>query len=180
MTTNVHICAILAKSLPCVKKDFFRILHYMKRVVVTGTFDGIHPGHEFFLREAKKFGDWLGVVIALDSTVEIVKRRKPEQNQNMRRRNIEALGIADVVALGYPNDKYKILEELEPNIIALGYDQQEFTEGLQDTLKQRGVLVDVVRIGAFEPERYKSSLLKKIKQPPAVLAKRRRLSKNIT
>jgi FAD synthetase len=133
----------------------------MKRVVITGTFDGIHKGHVYFLREAKKLGDWLGVVVALDSTVASVKGRKPEQDQNMRRRNVEALGIADIVVLGYLDDKYKILEELEPDIIALGYDQQAFTDGLQETLKKRGVLVTIVRMDAFKPHAYKSSILKK-------------------
>lgn len=132
----------------------------MKRVVITGTFDGIHPGHEFFLREAKKLGDWLGVVIALDETVKKIKGHAPDKSQTIRQMEVESLRIADVVTLGYPGDKYKIIEELNPDIIALGYDQQAFTEGLKESLQRRGMQVDIVRIGAFHPEKYKSSLLK--------------------
>ena len=36
----------------------------MVRVVATGTFDIIHPGHIRFLKEAKKLGDWGFVLTA--------------------------------------------------------------------------------------------------------------------
>ena len=36
----------------------------MVRVVATGTFDIIHPGHIRFLEEAKKLGDELIVIVA--------------------------------------------------------------------------------------------------------------------
>lgn len=131
----------------------------MKRVVATGTFDGVHKGHEFFLREAKKLGDWLGVVVALDSTVERIKGSRPKQNQNERHMGVEALHIADVVVLGYEEDKLKIIEELDPDIIALGYDQTAFTDKLKEQLNQRGITTKVIRISSFKPEKYKSSIM---------------------
>lgn len=133
----------------------------MKRVVVTGTFDGVHKGHEFFLREAKKLGTWLGVVVARDTTVEAVKGRPPVYNENQRHAFVESLKLADVVVLGYPGDKLKIIDELDPDVIALGYDQTAFTEGLKERLKERGHIVSIERIGSFHPEKYKSSLLAK-------------------
>lgn len=45
----------------------------MKKVMATGTFDLLHPGHGIYLNEAKKLGGEdakLYVVIARDSTVE--------------------------------------------------------------------------------------------------------------
>ncbi|WP_290898688.1 adenylyltransferase/cytidyltransferase family protein, partial [Ferroglobus sp.] len=36
----------------------------MRKVVATGTFDIIHPGHIRFLEEAKKLGDYLVVIVA--------------------------------------------------------------------------------------------------------------------
>jgi FAD synthetase len=133
----------------------------MKKVVATGTFDGIHEGHKYFLREAKKLGDWLGVVIALDSTVETIKGRPPRNSQNKRHTDIEALGIADVVIFGYEGDKYQVMVELDPDVIALGYDQKAFTGDLQNKLAERGVDAEIVRIEAFKPDTYKSSLLNK-------------------
>lgn len=140
----------------------------MKRVIATGTFDIIHPGHIYFLNEAKKLGDWLGVVISRDSTVLSVKGELPEHDQNIRRRNVEALGIADIAILGYPNDKYQIIQELNPQVIALGYDQKAFTEDLKSKLAQRGIFVDVVRIPAFKPTVHKSSIIKKRRQKQKV------------
>ena len=49
----------------------------MKKVMATGTFDLLHPGHGIYLNEAKKLGGEdakLYVVIARDSTVEKRKR----------------------------------------------------------------------------------------------------------
>lgn len=132
----------------------------MKRVVATGTFDIIHPGHLYFLREAKKLGDWLGVVVSRDSTVLSIKGELPENDQNIRRRNIESLKIADVVVLGYPNDKYQIMQDLRPQVVALGYDQQAFTEDLKDKLEKRGIFTNVIRLPAFKPHIHKTSLLK--------------------
>jgi len=45
-----------------------------RRVVATGTFDIIHPGHVTFLREAKKLGDELIVIVAREKNV----RHKPK------------------------------------------------------------------------------------------------------
>jgi len=45
-----------------------------KKVVMTfGTFDMFHPGHRYYLSEARKYGDILIVVVALDATVERLK-----------------------------------------------------------------------------------------------------------
>jgi len=42
-------------------------------VMTFGTFDRFHPGHEYYLREAKKLGDSLLTVIARDVTVIKIK-----------------------------------------------------------------------------------------------------------
>mgnify|MGYP006297563163 FL=1 len=45
----------------------------MVKVMATGTFDILHLGHIYFLKEAKKLGDTLAVVVATDSTVRKLK-----------------------------------------------------------------------------------------------------------
>ena len=42
----------------------------MVKVMATGTFDILHLGHIYFLKEAKKLGDTLAVVVATDSMLE--------------------------------------------------------------------------------------------------------------
>ena len=51
----------------------------MKKVMCAGTFDIVHKGHIYFLEQAKKFGDYLVVVVARDSTSEKNKGKKSHQ-----------------------------------------------------------------------------------------------------
>ena len=61
------------------------------KVMASGTFDIIHPGHAFYLEEAKKLGGAgaeLFVVIATDKTVEKHKRI-PIMDQEQRAETAE-------------------------------------------------------------------------------------------
>ncbi len=128
----------------------------MKTVMAFGTFDTLHPGHSFFLQEAKKLGDRLVVVIARDSTVLAVKGHTPYFKEEQRKKAIELMNLADEVVLGDKNNKYLPIREHKPNLIALGYDQNAFVVGLQDMFPKIGI----VRLPSFFPERYKSSKLR--------------------
>ena len=130
----------------------------MVKVMSFGTFDGFHDGHEYYLKEAKKLGSSLVVVIALDQTVFKVKGRLPRRDQEHRKREVEALGIADKVILGNPGDKLKVIIDEKPDILALGYDQTAFIDSLEN-LKSFGLAPNVVRIPSFHPDIYKSSKL---------------------
>jgi FAD synthetase len=44
-----------------------------KTVMTFGTFDRLHPGHEYYLSEARKYGDCLITVVARDKTVVDIK-----------------------------------------------------------------------------------------------------------
>lgn len=130
------------------------------KVLVLGTFDGLHPGHLDLFRQAKELGESLCVVVARDETVLATKKRPPIHDEQSRLSQVrQALPDADV-RLGNPGDKYAIIEAIKPDIIALGYDQTFFTEALQRELKERGLNTRVVRLKAFYPEQYKSSLLR--------------------
>ena len=76
---------------------------------------------------------------------------------------IEQMEIEDKVILGYLSDQLRIVEEEKPDTIALGYDQRAFTEDLFKKLKERGLLVDIVRIPSYKPSVNKSSIIKKKK-----------------
>jgi len=129
-----------------------------KKVIAFGTFDKVHPGHISYLEQAKALGDLI-VVIARDKTAEQVKGKKPIQSEKERKKEIEKLNLAKQVLLGMLNDKYKVIEEVKPDIVALGYDQKSFTEHLQEELKKRNIKAKIVRLKPFKEKVYKSSKL---------------------
>lgn len=135
----------------------------MKKVLVFGTFDGLHEGHKDFFRQAKQFGDHLMVVVGRDSTVERVKKRLPKHNENERLKAVEACEAVDFARLGNENTSpYLVIEQLKPDVICLGYDQTFFTEKLEAALTEMGMEhVQIHRLKAFKPEIYKSSILNK-------------------
>jgi FAD synthetase len=132
-----------------------------KTVLVFGTFDLFHPGHEFFLKEAKKHGDILEVVIARDKTVKEVKGKNPVDREMKRLSKIHSLDYVDDVILGSLGDKYQIIEAIKPDRIVLGYDQNFFTENLEVELKKRKLKTKVIRLKeSFKPEVFKSSKIR--------------------
>ncbi len=122
--------------------------------MIFGTFDIIHPGHIYILTQAKKMGDFLTVIIARDQTVLEVKNRKPQNSEKVRLKNISELKIADKVILGNIGDKYQVIKEEKPDIIALGYDQRAFVDELQNVLDKS---IKVIRIKSYKEEIFKSS-----------------------
>jgi len=128
-----------------------------KKVMVFGTFDIIHPGHINFLKQAKKHGNHLTIVIARDQTVKQVKSRLPLNNENKRQQNIIKTKLADQVVLGNLDNKYKIIKQLKPDIICLGYDQIAFTEKLEEKLEEFNLNCKIIKLKPYQPEKYKSS-----------------------
>ncbi len=120
----------------------------MVRVMATGVFDILHPGHVLFLMEAKKLGDELYVVVARDSTAEKLKH-KPIMDEEMRRFMVESLKPVDHAVLGYKDDMYRVVEEIKPDIIVLGYDQKFSEKEIEEECRKRNLKVKVVRLGKF-------------------------------
>jgi len=132
----------------------------MKKVLVTGTFDRLHPGHINFLNQARKLGDYLVVIVARDKTVVKIKGKSPRFDEKKRAESIRQAKIANRVLLGKIRDKYKIIEEVKPDIMALGYDQKAFTQNLKKELSKRGLSVAIRRLKPHRPHIYKSSLMR--------------------
>jgi FAD synthetase len=90
--------------------------------MATGVFDLLHPGHLYFLREARKLGDELWVVVARDSTARRFKH-EPIMSEGSRVALVESLKPVDRAVLGHEGNIYEILDEIRPDVIALGFDQ---------------------------------------------------------
>ncbi len=129
----------------------------MKKVLAFGTFDILHPGHSYMLGEAKKLGNHLTVVVARDATVCSVKGKKALFNEKTRLKNLVKLNIADKVRLGCLGNKFKVITDEKPDIIALGYDQKFFVDDLKKVVDKK---VQIVRLKSYKPEVYKSSKLR--------------------
>jgi FAD synthetase len=121
----------------------------MVKVMAAGVFDLLHLGHLYFLQEAKKLGDELIVVVATDKTARSLKHI-PVTPQDMRVEMVAGLKPVDKAVLGYEDDRYRIVRELKPDIIALGYDQKHDEEQIKKDLKERGIEVKVVRLKPLE------------------------------
>lgn len=127
----------------------------MVRVVATGTFDIIHPGHIRYLEEAKKLGDELIVIVAREKNVK--HKPKPIIPDEQRVKVVSALKPVDKAILGDEKDIFKPIMELKPDIIALGYDQHFDERKLEEELRKRGLKTKVVRIKVKEDCEFCSS-----------------------
>ena len=133
----------------------------MKKVLVFGTFDGLHPGHIDLFGQAKKLGDRLAVVVARDVTANKIKGHFPKRSELLRLKAVKQCKLIDEAVLGNVGDPYAIIADIKPDIIALGYDQISFTENLDQELKKAGIAAGIVRLRPYKPEKYHSSLLQK-------------------
>lgn len=129
----------------------------------TGTFDLLHLGHLHYFEEAKKHGDYL-VVVARESNAR-KEGKNPQFKEKERLARVAEQKIVDKALLGNERDKLKIVEQEKPDVICLGYDQQVDEEKLKEILAQRGLHPEIIRAHAYQPEKYKSSILKKPTQP---------------
>ncbi len=125
----------------------------MREVMAFGAFDGIHTGHLHYMRESRKLGDRLVVVIARDESEWKFPRRFdiPELE---RKRLVESLGIADTVVLGSRTDALERIRERRPAVVAITDYSPIDKEVLQRELRHGGLEAKVVRIKRYRPKIY--------------------------
>ena len=109
------------------------------KVMAVGVFDLLHAGHLHYLEQAKSLGTHLTVVVAHDDTVRI-RKHEPVTNHDLRRRMVEGLKPVDEAIIGNsPNVSiFQILPVVNPDIIALGYDQEHAEDSIRIKLDELG------------------------------------------
>ena len=122
----------------------------MKRVVATGTFDILHPGHVFYLEQSRALGDELFVIVARDENVR--HKPRPVVPEEQRLAMVQALKPVDHAILGDTKDMFAPIREIDPQIITFGFNQHFDPAKLETMLHDRGLGAEVVRIGPFEGE----------------------------
>ena len=120
----------------------------MKRIMAVGVFDLLHAGHLHYLEQAKALGDHLTVVVAHDDTVR-KRKHEPVTGQDLRQRMVAGMKPVDEVVIGNPPDVpiFDILPVINPDVIALGYDQEHAEDNIRTSLAVRGYgSIEVVRV----------------------------------
>ncbi len=121
-----------------------------KRVLAAGKFDILHLGHIAYLEQARELvgdGGELVVVVALDRTVQKERGAPPVFPAEQRRRIVESLKMVDKAVLGYDTtDHTSIVVDIDPDIIALGYDQQTDMDALEKLFSENGMSTKIVRL----------------------------------
>jgi FAD synthetase len=125
--------------------------------MVFGTFDVLHKGHDHFFKQARKLAKnpYLIVSVARDVNVKRIKGKKPLHSERQRAAALRKNHFIDRVVLGNVQGYISHIKKEKPAIIALGYDQEAYTMGLED---KTGIAV--VRLKPHKPHLYKSSLIK--------------------
>lgn len=127
----------------------------MKKIVATGTFDILHPGHIYYLEESKKLGDELWVIVAREKNV--VHKPLPIVSEDQRLKMIQSLRCVDHAVLGDHTDMYKPIREIDPAVITIGFNQKWSEDKLKADMNERGICADVVRISEYTGMPFTSS-----------------------
>ncbi len=133
------------------------------KIMVFGTFNGLHEGHLNLFKQARRLAKnpLLIVSIARDKNVFRIKGQYPKLNEKQRMDLLKECILADKVVLsGVKNHIPHIVKE-SPDIIALGYDQKAYVKNLRKDLKEKGLLVKIIRLKPYKEKIYKNSLLRK-------------------
>lgn len=130
--------------------------------MVFGTFDGLHQGHLNFFKQAKSFtkNSSLIVSIARDKNVLRIKGKYPDKNERIRMALVKKCNLIDRVVLSGIKNHLPHIIKIRPDIIALGYDQNAYVQNLKKNLKNKGILVKIVRLKPYKERIYKNRLLK--------------------
>ena len=129
-------------------------------VLVFGTFDKLHNGHRNFLKQAKSLGSSLTVCLAQDAIVEQLKEKSPSQSLVERQEALQNEPNVDAVIPGDQTlGEYHCIQNSNPDVVALGYDQSELKRDLERWIQKNDLNLEIQILKPYEPETYKSSLL---------------------
>ena len=129
----------------------------MIKIICFGTFDHLHKGHLNYFSQAKGLGDYLIVIVARDKNT----NKETTYDENQRLSEVKKQPIVNEAVLGDLENKYKVIEDKQPDILCLGYDQDIDEERLKKVLVKLNLRPEIKRMKACQEEKYKSSLFRK-------------------
>ncbi|HEY4513491.1 MAG TPA: adenylyltransferase/cytidyltransferase family protein [Candidatus Paceibacterota bacterium] len=138
-----------------------RIWPKRTRIMVFGTFDGLHLGHLNLFKQARRLAkrSFLIVSIARDKNVFKIKGKYPYNDERKRMALIKESRVVDKVILSGIKNHIPHIIKIHPDVIALGYDQKAYVKNLKKDLSKKGISVKVVRLKPYKEKIYKNRLL---------------------
>jgi cytidyltransferase-like protein len=125
---------------------------HLSVVMTGGTYDILHVGHLFTLEQARFLGDVLVVVLATDKNVKRLKNRLPTNTLEDRVQILENVKSVDAVVKGSETDFMSTVDLIDPDIIALGYDQADEEKSLYNAVSERGHShIKIIRLQKYVP-----------------------------
>lgn len=130
----------------------------MKNVVIFGSFDVFHPGHEHFIRESAKFGNLI-ISVAQDKTIYLLKNKESKHKLEARVGLLKRKYPEHTITRGDNSlGDWSVIKEHKPEIVCIGYDQQSLGKELLKVQEKYNFRIK--KISAFHSEKYKSKLLR--------------------
>lgn len=127
------------------------------KVLVFGTFDHLHPGHESFLKQASELGELL-ISVSSDKSAKL-RGKAPTNTESKRLKAIKSLKLAKGVSIGDEDmNSWSPIKKFKPDIIATGYDQKELRAGLKQIQPKFKFKIKTMK--PFKPNTYHSSIIK--------------------
>ena len=97
-----------------------------KKVVFTnGCFDLLHYGHIHYLSEAADLGNYLVIGLNSDASVQRLKgKNRPIKDEKNRAHILAALSFVDAVIIFEEDTPYKLIQQVQPDVLVKGGDWQ--------------------------------------------------------
>ncbi len=151
------------KSLPGLKRIVNRLKNKGKKIVFTnGCFDLLHPGHIYYLKEAKKKGDILILGLNSDSSLRKLKGKgRPLIPQKDRAEVLANFEFIDYIFIFNELTPQEAIRAISPDVLVKGgdYKKEEIIGG--KFVEEKGGKVIII---PFLKGHSTTKLIKKIKR----------------
>jgi len=118
-------------------------------IIAGGFFDILHPGHIKFLEAAKKYGDYLFILLEEDTKALKKGKGRPVNSQENRAKILSAVQNVDCIVLlknMTNNQTYdKIIVEIHPDVIAVTFGDPNLKHKQRQAKLVQGKVVNVIR-----------------------------------
>ncbi len=151
------------KSLPELKRIVSKLKKKGKKIVFTnGCFDLLHPGHIYYLKEAKKKGDILILGLNSDSSVRKLKGKgRPLISEKGRAEILAHLEFIDYIFIFDELTPAKAIRVISPDVLIKGGDyKKEEVIGGKFVVEKGGKVVIIPFLKGYST----TGLIKKIKK----------------